>query len=111
MLRAAEGSRSTGGADMINYYHGATEARRRSGDFDQGRRPTTNGQRRLSVHRVVLRNHPLPIFVLSGDGEDFLVGGGLAWIVEALAAIVQDGQRRVALPLRQFPGEQRMLLL
>src|SRR5580704_472980 len=63
------------------------------------------------VHRVVLGHDPLSIFVLCGDREEFFVGAGLAWSGQPLAAIVKDGQRRRALPLRQVPGQQRMLRL
>src|SRR5580698_10566024 len=74
--------------------------------------PTTwaTGQRH-SVHRVVLGYDPRPILVLGCDREQFLIGAGLACMVQALAAVVKDGQGWCALPLCQFPGKQRMLRL
>src|SRR5258708_24526789 len=65
----------------------------------------------LLVHGVVLSHHPLPVLVLSSDGEEFLVCSRLACTVTALAAVMKNGQRRSALPLRQLPGKQRMLRL
>jgi len=48
-------------------------------------------------------------FVLGGHGEEFLISAGLGGAVAALAAVVEDGEGRRAFPLRQFPGEKRVL--
>src|ERR1700680_4886199 len=103
MLRAAEGSCLGESSDMKQFYHEGKGQRLRT----ENRELRTDNY--PSVHRVVLGDDPLAALVLGGDGEEFLVGAGLACTITTLAAVVKNGQPRRALPLRQLPGKQRML--
>src|SRR5580692_349911 len=71
--------------------------------------PNDERPRTASIHRVVLGYDPLAVFVFGGDSEQFFVGGAGAAL--ALAAIVEDDERRGFFPLHQLPGDERVLRL
>src|SRR5262249_29256340 len=63
----------------------------------------------ISVHGVVLGDHPLAFFILKRNREEFFIGAGLARGVAAFAAIMQNAQRRRIFPIDYLPGNQRVL--
>src|SRR5215472_10165081 len=96
MFRAAGRSAPEKPRGIESLYHGGSELR-------------AGNHERRSVERQILRYDPLTVFVFGGDGEQLLIGAGFAGFIAAASSVLQNNQRRVVLPIRQLPRQQRML--